>query len=249
MSAAAQSAPVTEHVLTICRLSAGIKPDAPVRLLVSAREDPPFAGPRTGRTLRLTWHLLSALPRGALPGTVSAVFTPGRRGRPGRVAMAPGGLVLAPPLRGCGIGTWLLQQLAAWAATLPAATRVELKGLNSSDPLSPLEEVRQRRLRAGIGAEARKDDPPLTVAGLRLHRRWDSSLTADSPEAALKELLSLAPATNYELANYERLTLSRSGEAGCSEGTALRRAGRGLLFLGSLPFLLLDKLAHWLMGR
>ena len=80
MSAAAQSSPVTEHVLTICRLSAGIKPDAPVRLLVSAREDPPFAGPRTGRTLRLTWHLLSALPRGALPGTVSAVFTPGTRG-------------------------------------------------------------------------------------------------------------------------------------------------------------------------
>ncbi|WP_353604384.1 GNAT family N-acetyltransferase [Enterobacter cancerogenus] len=56
----------------------------------------------------------------------------------------PGGLVLAPPLRGCGIGTWLLQQLAAWAATLPAATRVELQGLNPSEPLSPLEEVRQR---------------------------------------------------------------------------------------------------------
>ncbi|WP_153012380.1 hypothetical protein, partial [Type-E symbiont of Plautia stali] len=143
MSAAAQSAPVTEHVLTIRRLPAGIQPDAPVRLLVSAREDPPFAGPRTGRTLRLTWHL-------------------------------------------------------------PAATRVELQGLNPSDPLSPLEEARQRRLRAGIGAEARGDDPPLTVAGLRLHRRWDSSLTAESPEAALKELLSLAPATNYELANYER---------------------------------------------
>lgn len=89
MSAAAQSAPVTEHVLTICRLPAGIQPDAPFRMLVSAREDPPFAGSRTGRTLRLTWHLLSALPRGALPGTVSAVFTPGRRGLPGRVAMAP----------------------------------------------------------------------------------------------------------------------------------------------------------------
>lgn len=81
MSAAAQSAPVTEDVLTICRLPAGIQPDAPFRLLVSAREGPPFAGSRTGRTLRLTWHLLSALPRGALPGTVSAVFTPaGTRG-------------------------------------------------------------------------------------------------------------------------------------------------------------------------
>jgi hypothetical protein len=65
----------------------------------------------------------------------------------------------------------------------------------------------------------------------------------ESPEAALKELHSLVPATNYELANYERLTLSRSGEACCSEGSVLRRAGRGL------PFLLLDKLAHWLMGR
>lgn len=65
MTAASNSAPVTEHVLTIRRLPAGILPDTPVRLLVSAREDPPFAGPRTGRTLRLTWHLLSALPRGA----------------------------------------------------------------------------------------------------------------------------------------------------------------------------------------
>lgn len=249
MTAAPNSAPVTEHVLTIRRLPAGILPDAPVRLLVSVREDPPFAGPRTGRTLRLTWHLLSALPRGALPGTVSAVFTPGRRGRPGCVALAPGGLVLAPPLRGCGIGTWLLQQLAAWAATLPAATRVELQGLNPSEPLSPVEEARQRRLREGIGAEARRDDPPLTVAGLRLHHRWDSSLTAESPEAALKVLLSQAPGTNYELANYERLTLSRNGEACCPESRALRTVGRGLLFLGSLPFLLLDRLAHRLMGR
>lgn len=249
MTAAPNSAPVKEHVLTIRRLPAGILPDTPVRLLVSAREDPPFAGPRTGRTLRLTWHLLSALPRGVLPGTVSAVFTPGRRGRPGGVALAPGGLVLAPPLRGCGIGTWLLQQLAAWAATLPAATRVELQGLNPSEPLSPVEEARQRRLREGLGAVGHTDGPPLTVAGLRLHRRWESSLTAESPEAALKVLLSQAPATNYELANYERLTLSRSGEACCPESSALRRVGRGLLFLGSLPFLLLDKLAHRLMGR
>lgn len=104
-------------------------------------------------------------------------------------------------------------------------------------------------MRAGIGAAARRNDPPLTVAGLRLHRRWDSSLTAESPEAALKGLLSQAPATNYELANYERLTLSRSGEACCHESSALRRVGRGLLFLGLLPFLLLDRLAHWLMGR
>jgi GNAT superfamily N-acetyltransferase len=248
MTAAPNSAPVTEHVLTIRRLPAGLLLDTPVRLLVFVREDPPFAGPRTGRTLRLTWHVLSALPRGVLPGTVSAVFTPGRRGRPGCVALAPGGLVLAPPLRGCGIGTWLLQQLAAWAATLPAATRVELQGLNPSEPLSPVEEARQRRLREGISAEGRMHEP-LTVAGLRLHRRWDSSLTAEIPEAALKVLLSQAPATNYELANYERLTLSRHGEACCPESSALRRIGRGLLFLGSLPFLLLDKLAHRLMGR
>ena len=87
------------------------------------------------------------------------------------------------------------------------------------------------------------------VADLRLHRRWDSSLTAESLEAALKGLLSLAPATNYELADYERLTLSRSGAACCHESSALRGAGRGLLFLGALPFLLLDRLAHWLMGR
>lgn len=195
MTAAPNSAPVTEHVLTVRRLPAGILPDTPVRLLVSARQDPPFAGPRTGRTLRLTWHLLSALPRGVLPGTVSAVFTPDRHGRPGRVALAPGGLVLAPALRGCGIGTWLLQQLAAWAATLPAATRVELQGLNPSEPLSPVEEARLRRLREGLGAVGHTDGPPLTVAGLRLHRRWESSLTAESPEAALKVLLSQAPAT------------------------------------------------------
>lgn len=241
MPAASNSAPVTEHVLTICRLTVGLLPDTPIRLLVSVREDPPFAGPRTGRTLRLTWHLLSALPRGVLSGTVSAVFTPGQRGRPGCVALAPGGLVLAPPLRGCGIGTWLLQQLATWAATLPAATRVELQGLYPSEPSSPVEET---RLRAGLGAVGHLDSLPLTVAGLRQHHRWDSSLTAESPEEALEVLLRLAPATNYE-----RLTLSRNGEACCSESTALRRVGRGLLFLGSLPFLLLDKLAHRLMGR
>ncbi|MBK0127411.1 hypothetical protein IAE30_27070 [Pantoea sp. S61] len=37
MSAAPQSAPVTEQLLTIRRLPAGIQPDAPVHLLVSAR--------------------------------------------------------------------------------------------------------------------------------------------------------------------------------------------------------------------
>ncbi|KJV25369.1 N-acetyltransferase [Pantoea sp. SM3] len=250
MNAATKSASFTEHVLTVRRLHGGIKPDAPVSLLVSACEDTVAAvwPQRVVRTLRLTWHVLSPLPRGILPGTVSAVFTPGRGGRPGRVALAPGGLVLAPPLRGCGIGTWLMQQLAAWAATLPPATWVELQCRDPSVPLSPVEEARERRLREGIGAGPRMDEPRLTVAGLRLHRRWESSLMAESPKAALKVLLSLAPATNYELANYERLTLSSSAER-CYESSSLRRAGRGLLFLGSLPFLLLDKLAHRLMGR
>lgn len=44
-------------------------------------------------SLILAWHVLSALPQGDLSGTVSAVFT---HGRPGRVALAPGGLVLGP---------------------------------------------------------------------------------------------------------------------------------------------------------
>ncbi len=128
MSAAAQSAPVTEHVLTICRLPAGIQPDAPFRMLVSAREDPPFAGPEPGA--RSGSPGTCCLPcRGAPFREPSARCSP-LAGAAGRDAWPwpPGGLVLAPPLRGCGIGTWLLQQLAAWAATLPAATRVEPSG-------------------------------------------------------------------------------------------------------------------------
>lgn len=108
---------------------------------------------------------------------------------------------------------------------------------------------RQRLLRERLGAVGQMDDPPLTVAGLRLHHRWDSSLTVKSPDAALKVLLSLAPATNHELANFKRLALRRNRGVRCSESSALSRAGRGLLLPGSLPFLLPDRLAHWLLCR
>lgn len=148
-------------------------------------------------SLILAWHVLSALPQGDLSGTVSAVFT---HGRPGRVALAPGGLLLAPPLRGSGIGTWLVQQACAWAVTLAAATRVEASGFAPAEPTSSVEQMRLSKAVAGKGGLDYK------VAWLRLQRRWKRQPDSRKPGSGPAGLLAEVPATNFELANYERLT-------------------------------------------
>lgn len=162
--------------------------------------------PRARNIVKAKYHIdirvlsgLSTLSERTM--TYTSTYRPRKKNQPGVVALV-GDFQVSHGLHGRGLGSWIMQQVVAWAKTLPADTwvnQIHTSPKDEQEDVFPGNAARRDNLWSGIGFQfgQRRENGtryslPLTVQELLVHERWRRNVDVEPVEAVIAHTLKEA---------------------------------------------------------